>query len=405
MDAHIHNNRFVCFYLVACQFNNSLDSQGSWELIISLERMNSPTSQFVTSRSIGMFEPLHQMNMWGDFRGNGYPNASITEVMEFNTKLDTQSEEISLEMQRPSTNCELEASNKSFDKVHRRLAQNREAARKSRLRKKAYVQQLETSRLKLLQLEQELDQARKQGMIMGGSSLDTSYLGYSGLVNSGIAAFETEYGEWVEEQKRQISQLQNALNSNVNEMDLQTLIDKGIKHYSNLFQMKARAAELDVFYVISGLWKTPAERFLLWIGGFRPSELLKILVPQLGLVDQQLLEVYNLAQSCQQAEDALTQGMEKLHITVVEAVANNQFGEGSHLKQLSKAMERLEALVMFVNQADHIRQETLNQIARILSTPQVAQALLGLGEYCQRLRALSALWTTHARNGNQPLSC
>nr|GMC79328.1 TGA5 transcription factor [Ipomoea batatas] len=44
----------------------------------------------------------------------------------------------------------------------RRLAQNREAARKSRLRKKAYVQQLENSRLKLTQLEQELQRARQQ---------------------------------------------------------------------------------------------------------------------------------------------------------------------------------------------------------------------------------------------------
>ncbi|PNX89463.1 transcription factor HBP-1b(c1), partial [Trifolium pratense] len=47
-------------------------------------------------------------------------------------------------------------------KTLRRLAQNREAARKSRLRKKAYVQQLETSRIKLNQLEQELQRARTQ---------------------------------------------------------------------------------------------------------------------------------------------------------------------------------------------------------------------------------------------------
>ncbi|XLR47416.1 hypothetical protein S83_032076, partial [Arachis hypogaea] len=37
-----------------------------------------------------------------------------------------------------------------------RLAQNCEAAKKSRLRKKAYVQQLENSRVRLAQLEQEL---------------------------------------------------------------------------------------------------------------------------------------------------------------------------------------------------------------------------------------------------------
>lgn len=47
-------------------------------------------------------------------------------------------------------------------KVLRRLAQNREAARKSRLRKKAYVQQLESSRVKLNQLEQDLNRARQQ---------------------------------------------------------------------------------------------------------------------------------------------------------------------------------------------------------------------------------------------------
>ncbi|KAK7310739.1 hypothetical protein RJT34_08435 [Clitoria ternatea] len=46
--------------------------------------------------------------------------------------------------------------------IQGRLAQNREAARKSRLRKKAYVQRLESSRLKLMQLEQELDHARQQ---------------------------------------------------------------------------------------------------------------------------------------------------------------------------------------------------------------------------------------------------
>ncbi|KAL6952878.1 hypothetical protein U1Q18_044193 [Sarracenia purpurea var. burkii] len=60
-------------------------------------------------------------------------------------------------------------------KTLRRLAQNREAARKSRLRKKAYVQQLEHSRVKLTRLEQELQRARQQGIfIAAGSSGDQS---------------------------------------------------------------------------------------------------------------------------------------------------------------------------------------------------------------------------------------
>ncbi|KAK1429715.1 hypothetical protein QVD17_11932 [Tagetes erecta] len=55
------------------------------------------------------------------------------------------------------------------DKTLCRLAQNREAARKSRLRKKAYVQQLESSRMKLSQLEQELQRARQQGIFISSS--------------------------------------------------------------------------------------------------------------------------------------------------------------------------------------------------------------------------------------------
>ncbi|MQM08648.1 hypothetical protein Taro_041509, partial [Colocasia esculenta] len=55
----------------------------------------------------------------------------------------------------------------------RRLAQNREAARKSRMRKKAYVQQLESSRIKLTQLEQDLQRARSQpqGLFVGGGGV------------------------------------------------------------------------------------------------------------------------------------------------------------------------------------------------------------------------------------------
>ncbi|EYU40868.1 hypothetical protein MIMGU_mgv1a019283mg, partial [Erythranthe guttata] len=47
-------------------------------------------------------------------------------------------------------------------KMLRRLAQNREAARKSRMRKKAYIQQLENGRQKLTQLETELKRTRQQ---------------------------------------------------------------------------------------------------------------------------------------------------------------------------------------------------------------------------------------------------
>ncbi|WJZ92071.1 hypothetical protein VitviT2T_011093 [Vitis vinifera] len=359
--------------------------------------MNSSSTHFVTSRRMGIYEPLHQISTWGEsFKTNGCPNTSASTIAELEAKLDNQSEDTSHGTPGPSDKYDQEAT-KPVDKVQRRLAQNREAARKSRLRKKAYVQELESSRVKLMQLEQELERARQQGLYIGGG-LDAGHLGFSGAVNSGIAAFEMEYGHWVEEQSSQICELRTALHAHISDVELRILVETAMNHYFNLFRMKANAAKADVFYMMSGMWKTSAERFFLWIGGFRPSELLKVLVPQLDpLTDQQILDVCNLRQSCQQAEDALTQGMEKLQQILAEAVAAGQLGEGSYIPQLATALEKLEAVVSFVNQADHLRQETLQQMVRILTVRQAARGLLALGEYFQRLRALSSLWATRPR--------
>lgn len=49
------------------------------------------------------------------------------------------------------------------------------------------------------------------------------------------------------------------------------------------------------------------------------------------------------------------------------------------------------------SQADHLRQETLQQMSRILTIRQAARALLVLGEYFERLRKLSSDWSNRPR--------
>lgn len=53
-------------------------------------------------------------------------------------------------------------------------------------------------------------------------------------------------------------------------------MDNVIAHYDEVFRVKANAAKEDVFYLLSGMWKTPVERSFMWIGGFRASTLLKV---------------------------------------------------------------------------------------------------------------------------------
>ncbi|KAG0476529.1 hypothetical protein HPP92_013370 [Vanilla planifolia] len=317
--------------------------------------MNGGSVALVELRRMGMYDASHQLAMWADcFKPESSQHTSSSAIVaETDGRFENMSEGVRHRIVGTSKLYEQEAS-KPPDKVIRRLAQNREAARKSRLRKKAYIQQLELSRIKLAQLEQEVSKVRQQGAYISGQSSNPSN-SFSGTCNSGVAAFELEYGHWIEEQNRQIYDLRAALQ----------------------------------------------ERFFLWIGGFRPSGLLKVLSPQLEpLTEQQLMAVYNLQQSSQQTEDALSQGLDKLQQTISETVAVNPLGATgmtNYMGQMGQAMENLEALVSVVDQADRLRQEALKQMYRILTTRQAARGLLALGDYLQRLRALSSLWAARPR--------
>ena len=57
---------------------------------------------------------------------------------------------------------------------------------------------------------------------------------------------------------------------------LRQLVDAAAAHHGVLAELKAVAARADAFHLVSGAWVSAAERCFLWIGGFRPSELIKV---------------------------------------------------------------------------------------------------------------------------------
>uniref|UniRef100_A0A7N0THN3 Uncharacterized protein n=1 Tax=Kalanchoe fedtschenkoi TaxID=63787 RepID=A0A7N0THN3_KALFE len=327
--------------------------------------------------------------------------ADVSQGTDTSTDVDTEEKNQRFDMVLSTGNSSDRSKDKPGDqKTLRRLAQNREAARKSRLRKKAYVQQLESSRLKLTQLEQELQRARQQGIFISSSGDHTH-----SMSGNGALAFDAEYSRWLEEHNKQINELRAAVNSHAGDTELRTIVDNVTTHYDDIFRLKGTAAKADVFHILSGMWKTPAERCFLWIGGFRSSELLKLLVNQLEpLTEQQLLAIYNLQQSSQQAEDALSQGMEALQQSLAETLASaspspsgNSGNVANYMGQMAMAMGKLGTLEGFLRQADNLRQQTLQQMHKILTTRQSARALLTIHDYFSRLRALSSLWLARPR--------
>ncbi|KAG0483141.1 hypothetical protein HPP92_011225 [Vanilla planifolia] len=287
-------------------------------------------------------------------------------------------------------------------KTLRRLAQNREAARKSRLRKKAYVQQLENSRMKLAQLEQHLQRTSSQGLLLVGATT-------SGSISSDANIFNMDYTRWLEKNYKHMTNLRDGLYANLPDNNLQVIVDECLMHYDEIFQLKGIVVKYDVFHLITGMWATPVERCFLWIGGFRPSELLKILMPYVDpLTESQLVGFCNLKHSSQQAEDALSQGIEQLQKSLAKTLAGASLSmsedgnlDENYMGYMTMALGKLSKLEGFVKQADHLRQQILHQLRRILTIRQAARCLLAMGEYNSRLRDLSSLWSSGSRESSR----
>lgn len=87
-----------------------------------------------------------------------------------------------------------------------------------------------------------------------------------------------EYARWLDEHQRLINELRSAVNTQMSDNELRVLVDAVMVHYDEIFRLKSIGAKADVFHMLSGMWKTPAERCFMWLGGFRSSEILKVIV-------------------------------------------------------------------------------------------------------------------------------
>jgi len=97
------------------------------------------------------------------------------------------------------------------------------------------------------------------------------------------ALFNLEYERWLGDHSKVVARLRAAAEEHRPDGELRAYADEAASHYGALMGLKARAAAADPLHLLSGLWKGAAERCFLWIGGFRPSELIKVLSLSLSL--------------------------------------------------------------------------------------------------------------------------
>ena len=94
---------------------------------------------------------------------------------------------------------------------------------------------------------------------------------------SDAAMFDMEYMRWLEEHHRLMCELRAAVQEHQPENHLRMFVDSCLAHHDQMVNLKNIVIRSDVFHLISGVWMTPAERCFMWMGGFRPSELIKVL--------------------------------------------------------------------------------------------------------------------------------
>lgn len=88
--------------------------------------------------------------------------------------------------------------------------------------------------------------------------------------------FDMEYARWLEEHHRLMCELRAAVQEHLPDNELRLFVDNCLAHYDEMISLKSVAVKSDVFHLYSGMWKTPAERCFMWMGGFRPSDLIKV---------------------------------------------------------------------------------------------------------------------------------
>ncbi|XP_073059956.1 protein DELAY OF GERMINATION 1-like [Primulina eburnea] len=235
------------------------------------------------------------------------------------------------------------------------------------------------------------------------------------------------YQAWMTLQEQELSELNQVIAQNTNECatnaELSQLIEKIMDNFQDYNHKRSLMARADVSPYFAPTWCTSLERSLLWIGGCRPSSYIRLIYALCGLeIESQLAEFLRGARIGNLGELSARQ------ISMVDKLQGNTIGEerklSSRLASLQedvldqplaaiavksgcqcniKVDEALDkhgsAMAGILEEADHLRLNTMREVVRIL-TPRQGVDFLAAGK---KLRLCMQDWgkkrdLDHGRN-------
>ncbi|XP_009339278.2 protein ZW2 [Pyrus x bretschneideri] len=212
----------------------------------------------------------------------------------------------------------------------------------------------------------------------------------------GRERFVTFLGGWLDRQQTFLDQLLNLVESpDYENKDAREriLIEQVLSHYQQYFAEKARTAEEDAFVLFSPPWLSSFERSLLWLGGFKPSMVLRMVDSSVeDLTAEQVREMDAVKGETRRAERDLSETMARIQesvaappiLALARRVGRPMEGE---ISSLDMAMEMLKTAMLGVfESADGLRGSTVRKVVEVLSPEQTVKVLAAVAQFQLRIR-------------------
>ncbi|XP_047340366.1 protein ZW2-like [Impatiens glandulifera] len=227
------------------------------------------------------------------------------------------------------------------------------------------------------------------------------------MANNDAESFTSFFQSWMNRQNDFREELLNTISSYASDrpesmtQDELTSRDQRITdllsrvrlHYLEYFETKGRLIEADVYTILSSTWLTSYERVTLWVGGFKPGLVFRV-VPraELELTPDQETRIEAVLEEIMADEIWLTEEHSRIQREapsivapyVTEAAQSGRIGtEGERVMNSLKS-----AFATLVACADRVRVKATTKVIAILNPIQTVKFYVAMATHQVRMREL-----------------
>ncbi|KAL8129416.1 hypothetical protein V2J09_018571 [Rumex salicifolius] len=222
----------------------------------------------------------------------------------------------------------------------------------------------------------------------------------AGMRGASTTSFE-EFLEWREvQQEHLLDELVAAREEcecgRMNEKDRQELIVRALTQYEVYYEEKSRAAHHDVFSMFSPPWCSSLECAFLWLSGFRPTALFRLVSSAVSdLSPDQLRRLDRLKAEIRMEERALCDEQAKIQESIsspdimeaMKRVGLRAHGLGEAGREADTVMQALRAgMEALAGNADTLRTRTATKVVEILNSAQSIRFLVAATQLERNMR-------------------